>query len=56
MPSIEYMRNVVESMYNGPGWARKVANMSDGQVMAIYIKQQAKAEEEKPPKKDDTPF
>lgn len=38
-PSVEgNMRAALASMYPGPGWARKVRNMSDAQVFAIYNK------------------
>lgn len=36
-PSIEgSMRAQLASMYPGVGWARKVQNMSDAQVFAVY--------------------
>lgn len=31
------MRNAIEKVYPGPGWRRKVANMAEGQVIAVYL-------------------
>lgn len=33
-------------MYNGPTWHRRVNKMTDAQVHAIYMKEQAKKAEE----------
>lgn len=55
---INVKRDFVSSMYSGsPGWKRKVANMSDRQVTAIYLKEKAK-KDSKPKKEnqDDIPF
>ena len=38
--SITQMRDIVTSSYKGDGWKRKVANMSDQQVIAIYYRLQ----------------
>ena len=39
MPSLEGQRRVqLASLFPGPRWARKVRNMSDRQVFAIYNK------------------
>jgi hypothetical protein len=58
-PNIEYMRAEVRAMYPYPGWRKKVAKMSDGQVMAIYLKEQNKPKkkpDEDPRPPDDIPF
>lgn len=40
-------REFVKAMYpRSPRWAKRVARMSDGQVFAIYKKEQAKLEKE----------
>ncbi len=57
-------RGHVEKMYSGPSWKRKVANMSDGQIFAIYTRDMRKKEAELAAKKaakkatnnDDIPF
>lgn len=36
--SVMQMRDYVASSYKGDGWKRKVANMSDQQVIAIYYR------------------
>lgn len=53
-------RAFVANMYPGKGWKNKVKNMSDIQVVAIYLKAQAAADTPKPEKEkeneDDIPF
>jgi len=53
-------RGYVEKMYSGPGWKKKVAQMPDGQIFAIYTRDQRKKEAEKKAAKkapnDDMPF
>jgi len=55
---INRKRAYVSDLYSGPGWKRKVKNMSDKQVVAIYLKSQAEANKPKPKEepKDDIPF
>lgn len=58
-PDIETMREYVRKMYSGERWRRRVHNMSDGQVTAIYLKQLAKVTQEELKKKNkdqDIPF
>lgn len=43
----DYKRAFVANLYPGPHWKNRVAQMSDEQVYAIWIKYQ-----EDPPKKD----
>lgn len=31
-------REALKSAYDGPGWASKVDKMSDGQVVAVYLR------------------
>jgi hypothetical protein len=48
--SAEEARRFVNGMYDSPWWRKKVAKMGDHQVIAIYLKEQAKAQERpKPP-------
>jgi|GraSoiStandDraft_4_1057263.scaffolds.fasta_scaffold63641_2 hypothetical protein len=59
MASINEKRQFVSSMYPGKGWKNKVKNMSDIQVTAIYLKEKAKGEPQKPKEinnHDDIPF
>lgn len=42
MASIDAKRSYVASMYPGENWKRKVRHMSDIQVTAIYLKEEAK--------------
>lgn len=57
---IHRKRAFVSDMYPGKGWKRKVKHMSDIQVTAIYLKEQAKPKKAKPEKEkenhDDIPF
>lgn len=48
MPSIEYMRNYVREMYKGERWARRVRQMTDNQIMAIYMKRNPNVNKPKP--------
>lgn len=50
MTDIEMKRAFVEDLYPGPSWRRRVKNMPDGQIVAIYIREQEKKGE---PKKHD---
>lgn len=43
----EQRRLHVIAMYDGPLWRKKVLNMSDGQVFAIYRTHQKKLAEER---------
>ena len=36
--SIEQMRNEVMKLYPGPCWQKRVKNMTDAQIFAIYNK------------------
>lgn len=36
--SIEQMRNEVMKLYPGPYWQKRVMNMTDAQIFAIYSK------------------
>lgn len=36
--STEQMRAAIAEVYSGPRWKRKVANMFDDQVVAVYYK------------------
>jgi hypothetical protein len=60
MASIEYMRNDVKELYPGDRWARRVKQMPDHQVMAIYMRRigepEKKPDDEKPPQNNDIPF
>lgn len=49
-------REYVSGMYKNSGWRRKVAKMSEAQVIAIYLKAQSKLKrEEKPPDPPEDP-
>lgn len=39
--SVDYMRSEISKMYPGPSWRKKVQNMPDNQVMAIYYDKQS---------------
>lgn len=55
MTDIEMKRAFVEDLYNGPSWKRRVRNMSDANVIAIYIREQdKKGAPVKHPKKENT--
>jgi hypothetical protein len=51
-------RDFVAAMYPSDKWRKKVANMSDAQVFAIFKRAQEKAQQPKPvkPDQDDIPF
>jgi hypothetical protein len=51
---IEMKRAFVADLYNGPSWKRRVRGMSDGQVIAIYFREQEKKGEPKKHKKEST--
>lgn len=36
--SVDEMRQAIKKPYSGVGWARRVANMHDMQVIAVYYK------------------
>ncbi len=43
----QQMRSEILKISDTKSWRKRVMNMSDGQVFAIYKKQQAKLEQEK---------
>lgn len=45
---IEFKRAFVTDLYPGPKWKKKVQEMPDAQVIAIYLREQGK-----PPKKNE---
>lgn len=55
---IEIKRAFVVSLGHSPEWKKKVAKMSDGQVLAIWFKEQNKESEPKrdPDTNDEIPF
>lgn len=59
MTDVEAKRAFVADLYPGPNWKRQVRKMSDAQVIAIYLREQNKPHDPKPPKEnnpDDIPF
>lgn len=61
MSDIEAKRAFVAGISSSPGWKKKVLKMSEAQVVAIYLKEQAKTTRPKPVDKteksgDDLPF
>lgn len=57
----EQKREYVSGMYRGKGWKTKVKQMTDAQIVAIYLREirKPKKEEPKPPEEstdDDSPF
>lgn len=53
MTDMEMKRAFVSDLYSGPSWKRRVANMSDANVIAIYIREQnKKGEPVQHPKKE----
>lgn len=48
MSDIDRKRGVVSDLYPHRGWKKKVARMSDAQVIAIFLREQSKAHESKP--------
>lgn len=55
---IESKRAFVADLYPGPGWKKKVKDMPEGQVIAIYLREQSKPKNDKPKQEgdDDIPF
>lgn len=54
---IEAKRQFVMGLYSGPAWKRRVQKMPEGQVVAIYLREQGKPKN--PPKEstsDSAPF
>lgn len=59
MVSVEYMRNEILGLYKSKRWARRVRQMSDSQVMAIYMKnfgEPPKKKAQAVPPQNDIPF
>lgn len=57
MADIQAKRAYVAAMYPGTRWKNKVKHMSDIQVTAIYLKEQAKPKPKKEKENhDDIPF
>lgn len=54
MTDIDRKRAFVAELYSGPGWKRKVANMSDARVVAIYLSHQDDEHKTKPKKKEES--
>ena len=53
MTGMSQIREFVSGLYSGPSWKRRVANMSDANVMAIYFREQnKKGEPKKHPNKE----
>lgn len=55
MSDIEVKRAFVADLYPGQGWKKKVRQMPESQVIAIYIREEAKlhSQPETPKKEDD---
>lgn len=53
MADIQAKRQYVADMYPHKGWKNKVNHMSDIQVIAIYMKEQAKPKPKKEKNQDD---
>lgn len=57
MSDIETKRAYVTSLYDGPKWAKKVREMPDSQVIAIYLRETSKPKTDKPKESgDDIPL
>lgn len=55
MTDMDIKRAFVSDLYSGPAWKRRVANMSDANVIAIYIREQnKKGEPRQHPNKEST--
>lgn len=54
MPGVERERQFVASLYPGPSWKHKVSRMPDNQVLAIFFREQKKAEEGKAQEKKES--
>lgn len=39
MSDVESKRAFIAELYSGPGWKRRVKNMTDNQVIAIYFRE-----------------
>jgi hypothetical protein len=48
MANAEQKRAFVASLYVGPGWMRRVANMLDDQITAIYLDHQGEKQHRLP--------
>lgn len=46
MSDLERKRSFVADLYPGRGWKKRVARMSDAQVLAIYLRQQTRPTED----------
>lgn len=44
---MEQKRAFVGDLYPGPSWKRRVKQMSDAQILAIYLREQKKKEQPK---------
>lgn len=53
MTDIELMRQEVSALYNGARWRRRVRRMADDQVIAIFLRERKKAEEDAKDKKNE---
>lgn len=47
MSGMVHKRDFVSAMYDARGWRKKVAKMTDEQVVAIFLREQKKADEAK---------
>lgn len=57
MSDIEQKRAYVSDLYPGPGWKKKVREMPDSQVIAIYLRETSKPKTDKPKESgDDIPL
>lgn len=36
--SVDFKRQEITKAYKGPAWANRVKNMSDNQVIAVYLR------------------
>lgn len=45
MSDIDLKRDFVAGLYSSNRWKKRVAGMPDGQVLAIYMREQSKAKE-----------
>lgn len=50
MSDIDNKREFVTGLYSGPGWKARVRQMSDAQVVAIYLREVNKAKDKPKPK------
>ncbi len=59
MSDIQQKRSYVANLYSGPKWKKKVKQMSDSQIIAIYLRESSKAPKQDKPKEsgnDGIPF